>query len=686
MVSPVVFPIRVKLLSLMAALVATLTGAYLAIAIGLFREDKTQVVYELNASNVKTLAAQLDAALRKIADKVVLLTQGYKDEVWARAIFTAEPELVSFTLYSPSSDGTRWNASGSVRNSDYLKLYGLGPGEVDKLREKFPIPFGAVLSKRTYALNSTLPDGAPLLTLALAVTVVDRGLSREQVAVVDLRMDRLLKLVAREGAATVFVVDAQGRAVAHPDSKVVYNQLSFEKLPIVEEALSSPIHFQLKRFVFEGRSWLGAYSSVGMGGLFVISQVEEGAAFLAARRLIEKSIWIALLFMTLALLAALWLAGSFTQPLESLMEATEKLAQGEYGHSIHVNTRDEIGRLARSFNAMAGDLQNKRLQLENNARELEIKVRERTAELEAQQKQLSDAQESLLRTTRLASLGELAGAAAHEVLNPLNNISIRIERMKSQLKDADENDTTILSDISTGWSKAWNAGGWDSLKTELEKPADGGKKLIDEDLENLTAIARKGVKRTSEREQDFDFVNREAARITRIVNGMRSLSRVGGERRPVDIHVPIEDTLITVTEALDRNQITLVKEFSADPRERLSILGDRDELVQVFSNLLRNSVQAVSSANRRAGEIQLSTRRQGDRVEVRIQDNGGGISKANLPKMFEPNFTTKSLDEGTGLGLSISRRIVRAFGGDIEIERTAEGEGTTFLVWFPALS
>ena len=112
-------------------------------------------------------------------------------------------------------------------------------------------------------------------------------------------------------------------------------------------------------------------------------------------------------------------------------------------------------------------------------------------------------------------------------------------------------------------------------------------------------------------------------------------------------------------------------------------IADKDELVQVFSNVLRNALHAVDAAKRRAPVIRIATQRKGDRVEVRIIDNGTGIKPEHLSRIFEPDFTTKSVEEGTGLGLSISRRLVRAFGGDLDVEQTIEGEGTTFLIWFP---
>lgn len=686
MASSAEFPIRTKLLLLMTGLVLAATGGYLALSLKVFNDDKTSLVYELNASNVKTLSAQTEASLGKIADKIKLLTQGHREEAWSRAIFEAEPDLIAYTLYQPTADANVWNPIASVRNPQYLKLYGLPSTEIDELRTKLPIPFAKILAKRSWVMNSTVPGGAPILTLAMAVEIRDKDLSGEFVAVADLRLDRILKVVSGRGVATVYIVDGEGNVIAHPDVNLVSSRASLAKVPIVRDSAESPVALQLKRFEMDGKPWIGAYSSVGIGGLSVISQVEEAQAFLAAQQLTRKTLLFALIFITAGLLISGWLARTFTQPLELLLGATEKLARWEFGESVHVKTRDEIGKLARAFNSMASDLQTQRAQLDRNRQELEIKVKERTAALEEQKKQLAEAQDSLIRTTRLASLGELAGAAAHEILNPLNNMNIRLEKLRTTMVSAEKNDVQLLNDIVQAWKGAYQQGGFEALKAELLKAAEAqGKTLLDEDLENLTSIAVDLVKRADERSEDLEFLSREIIRVTRIINNMRSLSRVGGERRPLDIHGPIEDTAITLADLFEKRKVDLVKEFGAESRDLYAVIGDRDELVQVFSNLLRNSLHAVSSANRRAGVIRIGTRRADSRIEVRIMDNGTGIAAENLPRIFEPTFTTKSVEEGTGLGLSISRRLVRAFGGDIEVEKTAEGEGTTFLVWFPVV-
>ena len=502
----------------------------------------------------------------------------------------------------------------------------------------------------------------------------------------DVRLDKMLKLLAGRGIATVYLVDGDGRVLAHPDMALVSKRVSMGDVPIVREAVDSPLAAQTKAFELGGEHWLGAYATVDFGGIRVISQVREEEAFRATRRLFQKSLLFALIVITAGLLISRKAAQGVTEPIERLLEATERLARGDLGGStIHVKSHDEVARLARAFNSMASHLNAQRAELESSRGELEIKVRERTEALEQEKRRQAESQDALVRTTRLASLGELAGAAAHEVLNPVNNMNIRVERLRAQLGESEQPDVKLLAEILGAWRKSYAAGGWAQLEAELRKPVDGGEKsLLEEDLENLGALEADFVKRLDERKENLEFFSSEITRITRIINNMRALSRVGGERRPVDVHVPLDDTMAALGDLYGKKGVALVKDYSADSREQFSVIADKDELVQVFSNILRNALHAVNAANRRAPEVRLSTARRGDRVEIRISDNGTGIKPEHLPRIFEPDFTTKSVEEGTGLGMSISRRIVRAFGGDLEVEKSIEGEGTTFLAWLPA--
>jgi signal transduction histidine kinase len=683
MTSAAKFPIRRKLMLLIMACVLGATAAYLGLAIRLFKDDKTQLVYELNAGTVKTLSAEVEAVLLKYVDKVKLLTQGHQSADWTTTVFENEPDLIAFSLYRQGEQPSQWERLSSVRNKDYLKLYGLSATEVDKLREARPIPFAKALAKGQVVFNSTVPGGAPILSLAVAMDV--KGRAGAHVAVVDLKVDRFLKMMGDRGIVSVFMVDDEGKVLVHSDAALMASNSQVDN-EIVRQAVDSPVGFQMKRFEWKETRWLGAYQNVKVGGLIVIGQAEEETAFLAAKKLIQKSLLFAAIIVTVSLLISGWQAGTFTQPLNKLVEATEKLKEGEFSQSIHVDTKDEIARLATAFNTMATDIQRQQTELKASKADLEIKVKERTSALEAQKTKASEAQDALLRTTRLAALGELAGATAHEVLNPLNNMNIRVEKMKKRLSQIDANNLEVMHQIVDGWKKSYAEGGWDLLQKELSKTVDGGKKLLEEDLDNLATISREEKKKLKDDQDDVDFLIKEMTRISRMVNGMRSLSRVGGERKPLDIHVPIEDTLAALSDLIEKRKITVIKEFGADAKDSYVITGDRDELVQVFSNLLRNALHAIDAAKRRSGEIRIATKLTQGRIEIRLTDNGTGIAAQHVAKVFEPTFTTKSVEEGTGLGLSISRRLIRAFGGEIEIETTTAGVGTTFLVWFPVQS
>jgi len=110
-----------------------------------------------------------------------------------------------------------------------------------------------------------------------------------------------------------------------------------------------------------------------------------------------------------------------------------------------------------------------------------------------------------------------------------------------------------------------------------------------------------------------------------------------------------------------------------------AISGDPRALNQVFLNLFKNATEALEG---RGGSISVSARHDEGSVVVQIQDNGPGIARELLPRVFEPFYSTKETGRGTGLGLSISRRIIAEHNGSIDV-RSIEGEGATFIIRLP---
>jgi signal transduction histidine kinase len=171
------------------------------------------------------------------------------------------------------------------------------------------------------------------------------------------------------------------------------------------------------------------------------------------------------------------------------------------------------------------------------------------------------------------------------------------------------------------------------------------------------------------------IVMSEIKRLGRLLTEFLDLARPRGLARE---SLPLDDLLDAVVElhAEEAAQRGIAIR-RASPARRISIVGDREKLRQVFVNLLVNAMEATPDG----GEVELVARVEGARVIVEIRDTGQGIAEDDLPRLFDPFFTTKP--GGTGLGLSIVRKILEQHGGTISL-RSRVGMGTTTVVELPA--
>jgi signal transduction histidine kinase len=691
------FPIRYKILAVLSLVVMAAVAVYLYLASKLFYEDKTELVYELNQNNVRTMASDLRADILRTLDKLnvigALLSAGGEGEKAIDAAFAGEEELVKVAVLEEANAGAKPQPVFSKTFPAYLGAYGKDPAYLDRVRSEIPIPFDRLRGTNSlWVRNSTLAgeNTPPLMTVALAVG--SEGSTR-RVLYADVRLDRILEAFPQRGIAQLIAVDSDGHVLAHSDQTRVVGSPMVESTPLLAMARSSQVRSEVHRFEFGGSSYLGSFFQTGLASVLVLSAVETGEAFAAAERLIRKSVIFAAVVVTAAFLVALFFSHSLTAPISRMLEATQWIARGDFTRFIHVTSHDELATLAASFNSMTADLKSSREQIEEYSRDLEKKVQDRTARLEAQNVAIKEAQEALVRTTRLASVGEVAGRAAHEVLNPLTNVTARLEKMQTTLAKGDREDLGLLAEIVGAWNKELAEKGPAALIDSLSAPSKvhPDKALLHEDVTNLKAIADDLAKRIGERKSDLEFLLREAGRISKIVNGMRQLTRVSGNRRPVEIHRLLDETIATMADVLRKNKIATETRYCAG---NPTVLADRDELIQVFSNLMRNSMQAIResiSAGARAAEVPhkiwfaTETVKHGDRrlVYIRACDNGPGIAAENMQRVFEPSFTTKSVEDGTGLGLSIARRFIRAYEGEIIVEKSVPGVETTFLIELP---
>jgi signal transduction histidine kinase len=317
------------------------------------------------------------------------------------------------------------------------------------------------------------------------------------------------------------------------------------------------------------------------------SPVGGGTAWEAARPLLPT-----LFALLLAIAVAAVLVFRFTQPVRDLSHATQRVAAGDFSFRVPgADRRDEVGRLAETFNEMIAQL--------GRMRELEQQVKQ--------------AEQS-------AVIGRLASAIAHEIRNPLNYINLTLDHLRTSLA-----------------------------------PSDPQKRAL---VERLTLQLKAEVARINTRITEFLKYTRPA-----------NLSL-----KPLDLRETLRDALSMVE--MQAAESGVETRFEADGHAPV-VVGDGEALRSLFTNLIINGMHAMEG---RGGRLTVSLEAADGRARVRVSDTGTGIPAEQLPKIFEPYFSTK--ETGTGLGLAIAKKAVDEHDGSIRVE-SKPGEGTTFTVEIP---
>jgi two-component system NtrC family sensor kinase len=179
--------------------------------------------------------------------------------------------------------------------------------------------------------------------------------------------------------------------------------------------------------------------------------------------------------------------------------------------------------------------------------------------------------------------------------------------------------------------------------------------------------------------RQLELTHRQARRAARIVQNLLEFSRPASpQKKSVDLNSIIERTLQLHEHSLRRNNVEV--DFHPQP-DMPGVIGDANQLIQVFLNLVSNAEQAIREV-RDSGRIQIRFARLGSRISLTFQDDGVGVRPESLPRLFDPFYTTKRPGGGTGLGLSICLSIIREHGGTIEAEALPAG-GSAFTVYLP---
>ncbi len=296
-----------------------------------------------------------------------------------------------------------------------------------------------------------------------------------------------------------------------------------------------------------------------------------------------------LAFVILCIALAAILGRNIVGSLKILESHTRKISRGEFiAAPVNVGD-DEINSLLQAFNRM-------------------------TTELKARQQQV-------VQSEKLASLGTLLSGVAHELNNPLSNISTSAQILAEEIDTADQ-----------------------VFKNSL----------IQQVIEQ------------SDRARD-------------IVRTLLEFSRIHVfQKQKLFLKPLIDETIILI-----KGQIPSAIDIRVDIPDELEVTADKHRLQQVFLNLIKNAIEVIGNEGHVGIYVQEMMTERGKReIEVFIEDDGPGIPHENLQRIFDPFFTTKDVGHGSGLGLFVAHDIIRWHGGTIKVESRPR-EGTTFVIWLP---
>jgi two-component system, NtrC family, sensor kinase len=453
--------------------------------------------------------------------------------------------------------------------------------------------FLAVATYASFTLRQVRETHAQALGRAVAGHVSEARARRSP--------EQLLSLLGAEigsqGVAALGVYGADGLPVARAGEPQLVDLLPTEVAPGRERVIEFEKHKALEVIV----------PSVD-GAVAAILRTDDTAARAAP---LVRLLGLYSLLVGLVLLVAAYFALTrlIVRPLDHLARAAERVATGARRFSVPEGGARELTELGRNLHTMTETL----------IREEEA-LRAKIDEVERATVSLKEAQDRLIRSERLASVGRLAAGLAHEVGNPI---------------------AALL-----GLEDLLLEGGLDAA-------------------------------------EQHDFLQRmrkETERINRILRDLLQFARPGAVQPEVgavhgDVASAVTDTLALIAPQKAMRQVEL--DISI-PEELPSVALSDEQLVQLILNLVLNAVDALSGG----GRVRVLARPNGDGVELSVEDNGPGVAPAVRDRLFEPFVTTKEVGKGTGLGLAVCRGLVEAVGGSIVLD-VGFASGARFVVQLP---
>mgnify|MGYP001097229291 CR=1 FL=1 len=382
-------PLRVKFLGALLLLVTAVVSVITFTMANMFHQDKSAYVSDLVSVVAMSTADECRSVVEGYREKLLSYSRILRDpgianerkKILVGGYFGDSPELLALYLHA---DG---RIQASAHDEAGLRAAGLRKADLDEELGRQGLPMDRVLAGEILVRNGSIPGKLRCLTMALAAPT-EEGLGPAAVVGV-LRLDSLQRLAERSEVFDVAVSDGSGTLLAHRDASLVESRAALAIDPSALDLVRTANAAVTTRYEGEGSDMVGGVTAVGIGGLTVSAGLPAAVAYLASRSLLTRLVGVSLLVLVIVALAAEFWARRITRPVDLLSAAAREVGKGRFETKVDVDSGDEIGTLADSFNRMSD-------------------------ELHKRDAALGEAQAQLVQSEKMAAFGLLGAGIAHE--------------------------------------------------------------------------------------------------------------------------------------------------------------------------------------------------------------------------------------------------------------------------------
>ncbi len=523
----------------------------------------------------------------------------------------------------------RWNVPRSVpENRIFLRVFAIFGGLLLALTVLYGL---LIIPLQRDSLLKVLYSQASTVSISIIQACSEAMLTDDFGFIVEHNLQVLhndkgiesVRIVPRQGA-TLYITPAGWRTLDRKEARVRPSDFEKESFGIVDVAGSNSYYRFVTPIRFSGLTW-GAMSID-----FNTSDYDANIESMYHQLFLISGLAL-MSMMPIGYFFARWL----TRPISIISEAATRVARGDLSAHVHIHRNDEIGRLSYSFNKMVDALAQNRHQMENINQELEIKVAERTQALDTLNQTLDNrvhdeiakrqAQEQILiHQSRLAAMGEMIGAIAHQWRQPLNALSLVLQNIQLQYRMG---------------------------------------QLSDESMQRLQVKADQLI-----------------LHMSRTIDEFRNFFKPSKIKETFVLAQALHSAANILEGTFKNNNI----ELNIDCSDDLQLTGVPGEFAQVILNLLSNAKDSVLSAGQAPARILIHANMVAQFIRIDVEDNGSGIDLAILHKIYEPYFTTKEEGKGTGIGLYMSKMIIEN-NMNGRLEACALPQGARFSILLPCV-